>query len=765
MKKVLFTDKQLQVIKEGIEKEESLSNKLRPFIFKQVKKHMTSLGNNDAFPPEEDFPFDYKVLKDRFSEVIENIKNIENLESYDETYLSNRLSKLVKECKEIEEPIKPNLEKICTNVILSLFDVPNDTLNFEAKIVDEITPEHQFRIKPEPSAKRKFDFESLDDFKDANKAVLKRRMINSLIQGASYHYATDKSLFLSDIYTIDKRLIPIYEEIIAINDYLLFTKEEKITDKTPMQGGCVEVMLGANKDKTTIVAQGIIFPFALTELIRGFFELFASHGLPEDNTKARYIINQADFLIAEPWDLRMGVNLWRYIIPSFNDTKILPYFFSDLCSLTVEDFNMVLRETFAQTEKGKHLMKHLALNAEDDMQSQGFISTIDAKNAQISIIADGTIGEDELTEMIKESQSLHENEEDEAIYNLPDDERGDKVFDYQVDQDWADIDRKEDKEIEALRKFLKKKNGDDLADKIAKSDKTQQGGMVSASEKKWAPTYDYSDLQQRIRDLNGGKSMYSREDLMRLLDLDTDKWNGKTSHKPTKVQTSIETDFDATQIGKLFSHGNGKLSADILLINLTTAKNCPSDKLGLCAVSDICYAKKAEHMYKDYAKQNIRNEIVIPLMKPKEFIARIEEAIEKFGYKTNFIRFNEAGDFTSQISVDICEQIAKYFYQNYGIQTSAYTCRTDLDFSRCKYMIVNGSNKHIKGCDRFYIACSDKFFNKLEPCNGQQANIDKNGQKYYKCDCNCKQCHFCYQTRGQNGEDEGNPTIVYCRKH
>ena len=35
--------------------------KLPSFIFKKVKEHKTSLGNNEAFPPEEDFPFDYKI--------------------------------------------------------------------------------------------------------------------------------------------------------------------------------------------------------------------------------------------------------------------------------------------------------------------------------------------------------------------------------------------------------------------------------------------------------------------------------------------------------------------------------------------------------------------------------------------------------------------------------------------------------------------------------------------------------------------------------
>ena len=38
--------------------------KLPKFLFQYVSKHQTSLGNNLAFPPEQDCPFDYKILKD-----------------------------------------------------------------------------------------------------------------------------------------------------------------------------------------------------------------------------------------------------------------------------------------------------------------------------------------------------------------------------------------------------------------------------------------------------------------------------------------------------------------------------------------------------------------------------------------------------------------------------------------------------------------------------------------------------------------------------
>ena len=332
---IKITESQLEMLSnEGEDRKNSPTKLLAPFIYKKVKKHMTSLGDNKVFPPDDEVPFDYKMLKTRLSDVVDNIMEFDDIEQYDETYLSDKLSKLLTLCMRIEEPIRANLEKVCTNTILRIFSIPQSTVNYSAELVDVIEPEHNFRIKPEPAAKRKFDFDDIEDFENLQDAVLKKRCINALIQGASYIYSNYEDLYADDINSIDPRLLSIYREITAINDYLLFIKEEKITDKNPMQSGFVEVKLGSGKDKSDITAKALIFPFLLHELIKGFMELFASHGLPKDNEKAFHIIKQADFLIAEPWDLRIGVKMWEIIIGGgYKDPETLPYFFSNLCKL------------------------------------------------------------------------------------------------------------------------------------------------------------------------------------------------------------------------------------------------------------------------------------------------------------------------------------------------------------------------------------------------------------------------------------------------
>lgn len=393
MKKLYFTESQMRnhLLCESVDE-----LKLPKFLFDKIKNHKSFLGDNAAFPPTEDYPFDYKVLKTRYREVYENITKL-NLDSLEYDYLVSLLSKLIKECKELETPLRPHLCKICENTVISLLKIPAETVNLTCELVDKVEPKnHAYRTLPETSEHRDFDFQDMEDFHNVSKVVLKRRLINSLIQGISYTYSLNYDLYLSQIYKLDKRLLELYDKIIIINDYLLFLKEVKINDKNPLQSAYVEVELGVKTERTSIFSQAIIFPFLLMETIRGFCELFASHGLPNDNKKALYITKQADFLVAEPWDLRMGVGLWSFIGKDIEDTTILPYLFTSLCEMKVDEFNTFLQEVFAQTTKGKKLIQQLIDDSLSEKEHFEFLDTMKQKNADKAVIEDGDFTFDDL---------------------------------------------------------------------------------------------------------------------------------------------------------------------------------------------------------------------------------------------------------------------------------------------------------------------------------------------------------------------------------
>lgn len=360
---------------------------LPQFLFKLVKTHTTSLGDNEAFPTSDEYPFDYILLKERYNEVCDAIDDI-GLESLDEDYLMSELSSLVTKCKELETPVRDALEKICENALNKLFAIPEESINMTFKLVDRVKFKSPIRMRPESNGSLKYNFKDISDIELSNKAIGKRRFIDALIQGASYIYANVKGLYIDDIDRINPELPRLYRKIRIINDFLLFTKKEEMSDDKPMQGSYVETHLGIDDAKTTIKAQGIIFPLLFHEAIKGLFELFSAHGLPQDREKAQYIIRKADFVLAEPWDLRLGVGLWRMIFGGVEDTNMIPYMFTSFVKIPTDEFNLSVKEILSNTEKGNEIINTLMTNAEYDNGYQQFTNRINARNVDKSLIQD-----------------------------------------------------------------------------------------------------------------------------------------------------------------------------------------------------------------------------------------------------------------------------------------------------------------------------------------------------------------------------------------
>ena len=373
-------------------RESSISNVLNKrllpqFLFKMIKTHTTSLGDNSMFPNDDEYPFDYMLLKTRYNEVCDAMEEL-NLANLNEDELVSELSALVKQCKELEKPVRDSLERICENSINRLFAIPSETINFKCKLVDSIKFKNAIRLRPESDEDIKYTFADVHDIEFSKKAIEKRRFINSLIQGASYLYANVMGLYIEDIDKINRELIPLYRKITIINDYLLFTKEEEMTDDKPMQGSYVETHLGNEDERTTITAQGIIFPLLLQETIKGMFELFSAHGLPKDINKAKYVIKKSDFVLAEPWDLRLGVGLWKKIFGRIQDTNMIPYMFTNLIKQPTEEFADSIREILSSTAKGEEIIDSLMASAEYDNGYQQFTNRINARNVDRSLIKD-----------------------------------------------------------------------------------------------------------------------------------------------------------------------------------------------------------------------------------------------------------------------------------------------------------------------------------------------------------------------------------------
>ena len=361
---------------------------LPQFLYKAVRAHDTSLGDNPAFPSEDAYAFDYTILKERYREVYEKMHELGLPTNINTDELTTMLGKMVTACREAEKPIIDSLEKICENTVNRIFAIPDGAVNIKCKLVDKISYKISLSVTPEVSSDKMLKFKDINDFELSKAAIAKRRFINALIMGASEILMNLKEYYQDEINKINPELLPLYDKIMALNEYILFVTEEQMNDDRPKQGSYVEVHVGSNENKSTIEAQGVIFPLLLHDTLKGLFELFSVHGLPEDIDKRDYIIKKSDFLLAEPWDMRLGVPLWNRIFGRVDEKNIIPYIFMYLVKLPTEEFNQTMKELLMNTERGDEVMNELIATAQHNDGYQKFKNRINARNVDRSVIAD-----------------------------------------------------------------------------------------------------------------------------------------------------------------------------------------------------------------------------------------------------------------------------------------------------------------------------------------------------------------------------------------
>lgn len=139
------------------------------------------------------------------------------------------------------------------------------------------------------------------------------------------------------------------------------------------------------------------------------------------------------------------------------------------------------------------------------------------------------------------------------------------------------------------------------------------------------------------------------------------------------------------------SNGNKKIGKDTLIINTTSATNCPSKKLGLCKIGKKCYAMKSERQYPDVLPYRERQTLYWDATPVRTIEKELRGIIKrKIKNKIKYIRFSEAGDFKDQYSLDKLKTLAKRMPE---VIFYGYTARSDLFLlNRPDNLIINGSS-------------------------------------------------------------------------
>lgn len=347
-------------------------------LIKSALKNQTSIGDNPCLPPEDENKFIVSLLDDYCDEILPS-------DNVDENELKEKLSELIIQCKKIERKYNNALEQICAECITELFQIPDDTVQIDCKLVNKVDTDSE-RLLPEKN--NKYTFDSIEDIDILTGEIYKRRMLNALIAGASLYYARNFKPYFQKVFEINDELPSLYKKIMDINEILLYLSKDSLTKEGDNDGGKVDVYMSSNDEMIQINAEALLFPILLSELTKGILEIAVSHGLPEDREKAMYVIGKSDFKLAEIWDMRIGVPLWKLIVNRCEklgyDVKEVGvnFLFMYFATMSVNEFNHNMKEVFAGTKKGMKILDNIIDEIIDGKEQDDFDEYMELKHSE-----------------------------------------------------------------------------------------------------------------------------------------------------------------------------------------------------------------------------------------------------------------------------------------------------------------------------------------------------------------------------------------------
>ena len=356
-----------KTINEGILYPEGLSERMHPDLEEDLRLQRHSLGKHPAIPEGDENSFEQKIMGERFSEVANRYKRAFDVDTIDKNKLMGEMMPMVGEVMRLESTHKKELEDLAVKMIREEYDMSEDVVEIIAELTHDISLEGA-NMNPTPMPVDGMEFDSHDHIENANQEVYKRRFLNAMTQGAAkkcnhmFHMVDD------ELTNIDPKLPNRYAKMMAAADFMYYVIPKL---ENSVNGGVVRVEFPTKDNpKAKIHAQAMVFPVLIHEIVKGVMELLSAHGLPKDKKLAKFVLNKADFLAAEPWDMRIGPAIWGKFTDAIDvdDFNLKHHIYSDLAKLPAKEFHSNMREILAGTKKGKKIIKDIVDAVRKDIQ-------------------------------------------------------------------------------------------------------------------------------------------------------------------------------------------------------------------------------------------------------------------------------------------------------------------------------------------------------------------------------------------------------------
>ena len=371
--------------------------RMEPGIERKITSKQTPYHEHPAMPGgDKDFieVVSSKRFKDSVDKVRRYLGNTTPLQGRNP--LMNLMGMVMgglREVSRIESQNKEYLENLAIDLVKKELGIPKGSLQFDAKLVHggmgaaegmRTEPQEPEQEEVEDAFKEAEEHtEDLLNFADAfeqfNLEKAKRRFINSLIQGAAFKGGHMYVLVGEELNRLDPQLLNLYGVTQSLMEhmYWIYPDMEGMAGSGGGQMGQSEI--DEETDPPTVKARAATFPLLIHELVKGVYEVFGTHGLPDDPKQQELVMNAEDTLPAEIWDSRLGPIFWEKFVATYpselfeDDMKhIQHYLFMRFSKLETKEFFRVAKLILNGDSQGTQFIQRMVDEIVKDLKKQDY---------------------------------------------------------------------------------------------------------------------------------------------------------------------------------------------------------------------------------------------------------------------------------------------------------------------------------------------------------------------------------------------------------
>lgn len=279
----------------------------------------------------------------------------------------------------IQSQNKEELEALAVKLVKDELGIPEGAMQFDAQLVMQpMGAAEGMKSEPEMPSEEEVE-ELMGDIENFNLERAKRRFINSLIQGAAFKGGHMYVMVRDEINDINPQLMNLYAVTQALMEhaYWIFPDMEGMAGGGGGQMGQSE--FDPETDPPTVKARAVTFPLLVHELVKGVYEVFGTHGLPDDPRQAEMVLSAEDSLPSEIWDSRLGPIFWEKFLATYpmelfeDDMKhIQHYLFMRFSALNAEEFMTLAKKILKGDPEGQRIIQRMVDDIVKELKEQDY---------------------------------------------------------------------------------------------------------------------------------------------------------------------------------------------------------------------------------------------------------------------------------------------------------------------------------------------------------------------------------------------------------